>query len=1232
MIHPLNKAVAARTSTFRGGLPCGLSAFAIVAIVLLSSSVTLIAQPIYVGNKYVSAKVDRLTGIVSIGTTDGGYYGMPGKALTFDQTSYMTVNVNERIYTNNLRGQGWHGDERLAGILQNGTSRYIVGFRGQYGSSYGPQDTVETVWKLPEGDLIQQVYPVAFDFSGQIVLKWKFRSRSGTPMRLQCQYLLDTKIRTNDRAKVLTRAGYRRKWSLFVENNPNFPPIPAFYQAFQQDLEFPKFDPILASQGTLISPALGLIRPDVVLIGQWDNLIDILWSIPSLSAIPQEEYTDSGVLMMFPPTGVTNSGQMIELGRTAYGTGEYESCTGDLYALIFRPRVIRPNPAGDDYTPNPMDVQMFLFNTNRFTEANHTQVSLEVGPHLKIIAPSGATNNSTFQTQYALPRIVPVEGVSLAEWKVLAEKTCDPDSTWMRFRSRSTLNDSSSFNQDCEFKVGLPCLDRDTLPPIAEPEITSGFVKRIAFHDDRLKDKGIEKIEHYGYDRTKFRVVVDAFQRCTKQSVWIEMEQLDSLTKGCITLKVTDCAGNATIKDICFPQYPLHPDTIAPVISLLDRDITYDGSDCNAKYDTLLAVDEVPYDLGLTSIDYTPGYPTENMVLVVSPLSSGASRHGFSFRVIDSMKDGRISVRATDKAGNFSDYELEYCTFPDTNKPIVTVFQINPYAWSVFVEDGRPYDRRIDTIEVYRRQNIRLVQNGIEFEPTRELTRWQESFSFNIEVVDTSKFSAFCIRAKDLADSSSLALSTKWWSGDTCLERDTTLDIWDPNITLDPSPLLSPTEVNVTIDDIHYLNGQRIGWDKGIDSVWFTNVKGMTVPATIIAQCADKVTFRVSVSDSLAIDSTATICVNTIDCAGNRNDTCWHYPIRPDELPPIIEGIRATRTQLDMVISDSTTYDRGLKRIELTEHDNLADVSFIDTTGRLIEFPLVVKDPGKSAVGRLEAIDVYGVLAKSATLREYHSSYINVALWVQDLAFKTSTMAEQDEDIRIPVRFVENDTFSLYRKQIKEFEFTIELVGDPAFTYAGFDQVGTASELFVVTNQINGNRITIRGTSTDPLTLQDSALIYVIIRSGKSEFTREMVIKAVDVVFNENREIVVEGKSSRAKLPAPHGSLKGGTIVAVGYCDPVITQDTALGTTIERITPNPARGEANVEFSLAETGTVSVRIYDALGRVLQTIVDEEMRPGVYTVRLNTNTFESGVYFVRLETKALVKTRTLRVVK
>jgi hypothetical protein len=44
---------------------------------------------------------------------------------------------------------------------------------------------------------------------------------------------------------------------------------------------------------------------------------------------------------------------------------------------------------------------------------------------------------------------------------------------------------------------------------------------------------------------------------------------------------------------------------------------------------------------------------------------------------------------------------------------------------------------------------------------------------------------------------------------------------------------------------------------------------------------------------------------------------------------------------------------------------------------------------------------------------------------------------------------------------------------------------------------------------------------------------------------------------------------------------------------------------------------VTVRIYDVLGRQVQTLVNENMNAGSFLIDFNGSEFSSGVYFVRM---------------
>ncbi|HKR04638.1 MAG TPA: M43 family zinc metalloprotease [Bacteroidia bacterium] len=62
--------------------------------------------------------------------------------------------------------------------------------------------------------------------------------------------------------------------------------------------------------------------------------------------------------------------------------------------------------------------------------------------------------------------------------------------------------------------------------------------------------------------------------------------------------------------------------------------------------------------------------------------------------------------------------------------------------------------------------------------------------------------------------------------------------------------------------------------------------------------------------------------------------------------------------------------------------------------------------------------------------------------------------------------------------------------------------------------------------------------------------------------------------------------------------------------------PNPASAKAHISFSLSEKNNVQLKIYDAAGREIRTMVEKSLPAGEYQYEVES-TIESGVYFVSL---------------
>jgi hypothetical protein len=64
--------------------------------------------------------------------------------------------------------------------------------------------------------------------------------------------------------------------------------------------------------------------------------------------------------------------------------------------------------------------------------------------------------------------------------------------------------------------------------------------------------------------------------------------------------------------------------------------------------------------------------------------------------------------------------------------------------------------------------------------------------------------------------------------------------------------------------------------------------------------------------------------------------------------------------------------------------------------------------------------------------------------------------------------------------------------------------------------------------------------------------------------------------------------------------------------------PNPFNPVTNISFSLPKNGFINLIIYDALGREVETLVNEFKQAGSYIVDFNASNLSSGIYFYKIQ--------------
>jgi hypothetical protein len=74
--------------------------------------------------------------------------------------------------------------------------------------------------------------------------------------------------------------------------------------------------------------------------------------------------------------------------------------------------------------------------------------------------------------------------------------------------------------------------------------------------------------------------------------------------------------------------------------------------------------------------------------------------------------------------------------------------------------------------------------------------------------------------------------------------------------------------------------------------------------------------------------------------------------------------------------------------------------------------------------------------------------------------------------------------------------------------------------------------------------------------------------------------------------------------------------------------PNPFNPTTIINFQLPIDNYVTLKVFDALGREVRTLVNEEMKAGSYTTTFDATGLASGVYYYRLQSGSFIEAKKL----
>lgn len=117
----------------------------------------------------------------------------------------------------------------------------------------------------------------------------------------------------------------------------------------------------------------------------------------------------------------------------------------------------------------------------------------------------------------------------------------------------------------------------------------------------------------------------------------------------------------------------------------------------------------------------------------------------------------------------------------------------------------------------------------------------------------------------------------------------------------------------------------------------------------------------------------------------------------------------------------------------------------------------------------------------------------------------------------------------------------------------------------------------------------------------------------------------------------------GNYTVNAGYAGPLRWDSASVSITITDIGensanptlfmlyhnyPNPFNPSTKIKYSVLEEEFISIKIYDALGNQISSLVNERKPAGVYEVEFNGSGLSSGVYYYKIEAGSFKQTKKM----
>ncbi len=1157
---------------------------------------------IVTGNAFVSVQVQGNNGLLTI------WQGQPppigDNGLTYPGFSIMTVEVNGVYYTYNTN-------------LGSGSTPPAVDLGAPQATKI--QDTVQCLWKEAGFDIVQDVYPVAFKNSGVIVIKIKIINHGPNDLPVQAQFLLDNENSTpstaNDNPDIITNNGYLTN----TKNNPiwyEYPQqgsIPSFDLTFENHPSSANLLTVGAGyfDDTYTPSPLGLIPPSLVQFGYYPDMEAVTWG----PAAPNSgDFGDDATLMMGPPSDASSalSGDSVtEIFRTAFGTPEWCMDHGKIVGVAMYPEHITWDPVAMTYSPNPFQVQTFLF-TDDAGGMNAVTIRQTVTNPINITSPKPVGPQTT---QLQNVGSIGANGVAIVNWMdsvLLLPSGCKqgvPIDVGINFDVKGVDSPIFIFPWGCA--IDVDCAHPDLTPPKFHNSFVgcdSIFNDTIAAHDDTLYDLGLQNITYTSPDLkpAQYSVTIDPPPpyNCIDTSAKIFVQQLDTVNGGQVIFTLTDCAGNISMDTVCFTPHPPIPDLTAPMF--WNDSAT---ADCHAQCTEWNVTDTTK---SATSIDR--GVDSIKVIYKTNATVSGIPNGGkypdstlmatFHICVTDSLFNDTVIIRASDTSHNFRYDTIYYCTTADTNPPVITYQPFNSVdsSFHVSVTDSQAWDRGVDSV---------WIENGsnVVTDPPSPIASigCKPFYDFRVVVVDTAQCASASLFAKDCAGHVSGPINISFTKGKipVIVASKTTLCTTADSALLDAGTGYSAylwsngeTSEKITVGAGVYFvtvqEGAGCPATSPNDTIALSPATTQITPAGPIALCApdsvlldggagfaayqwlrDGTIMLDTTSEKVLVSSTGNYSVRVTNAAGCMGtSSAVSVTINPPPPPPTITALNTVLTS-----SPGVTYQWSQNGVLIPGATKQTDTVLV------------------SGSYTVTITDANGCANTSAPFIIGASTVIYLP---QTVLYKA-----ESNSILIPLS---DSAESLSSTTSRDFVVTI------AFNKTLLIPNGAPANGSILSQTVKGDSL-------------------LVLYHGSSSQTNGVILNIpFTAALGDDSCTSITIDSFAWILPNGSVTTENGNFCLTNLCYQGGTRliDPTGAVSLSKPVPNPSFNNIEIGYELIEQGHTTLTVYDILGHEVLHLVDADLTPGTYTVSADVSMLPSGTYVYSLRTPTIVKSDQLQI--